>query len=38
MRDFLGPWNHNIKLSHRVFTANCEDYYPAHQEIIGLFT
>ena len=36
MRDFLGPWNHNIKLSHRVFTANCEDYYPAHQEIMKI--
>lgn len=36
MRDFLGPWNHNIKLSHRVFTANCEDYYPAHQEMMKI--
>ena len=36
MRDFLGPWDHNIKLSHRVFTANCEDYYPAHQEIMKI--
>jgi len=34
MRDFLSPWNHNIKLPHRIFTAYCEDYYPAHQEIM----
>src|SRR5262245_2372559 len=36
MRDFLSPWNHNIKLRHRIFTAYCEDYYPAHQEIMRI--
>jgi 2-polyprenyl-3-methyl-5-hydroxy-6-metoxy-1,4-benzoquinol methylase len=36
MRDFLSPWNHNIKLPHRIFTAYCETYYPAHQEIMRI--
>ena len=36
MRDFLSPWNHNIKLPHRIFTAYCEDYYPSHQEIMKI--
>jgi 2-polyprenyl-3-methyl-5-hydroxy-6-metoxy-1,4-benzoquinol methylase len=36
MRDFLSPWNHNIKLPYRIFTAYCEDYYPAHQEIMKI--
>jgi 2-polyprenyl-3-methyl-5-hydroxy-6-metoxy-1,4-benzoquinol methylase len=36
MRDFLSPWNHNIKLPYRIFTAYCEDYYPAHKEIMKI--
>jgi len=36
MRDFLSPWSHNIKLPYRIFTAYCEDYYPAHQEIMRI--
>jgi len=36
MRDFLSPWDHNIKLPYRIFTAYCEDYYPAHQEIMKI--
>jgi 2-polyprenyl-3-methyl-5-hydroxy-6-metoxy-1,4-benzoquinol methylase len=36
MRDLLSPWNHNIKLSHGVFTAYCEDYYPAHKEMMSV--
>jgi 2-polyprenyl-3-methyl-5-hydroxy-6-metoxy-1,4-benzoquinol methylase len=36
MRDFLGPWKHNIKLPYRIFTACCEDYYPAHKEIMKI--
>jgi tRNA/tmRNA/rRNA uracil-C5-methylase (TrmA/RlmC/RlmD family) len=34
VRDHLGHWNHNIRLSDGVFTAYCEDYYPAHREIM----
>jgi 2-polyprenyl-3-methyl-5-hydroxy-6-metoxy-1,4-benzoquinol methylase len=34
VRDFLSPWNHNIALPHGVYTAACEDYYPAHREIM----
>src|SRR5262245_3804200 len=33
-RDFLAPWNHNIPLPHGVYTATCDAYYPAHQEIM----
>jgi 2-polyprenyl-3-methyl-5-hydroxy-6-metoxy-1,4-benzoquinol methylase len=36
IRDFLSPWNHNIKLPHNIFTAYCEDYYPAHKEIMKI--
>src|SRR6266581_7142459 len=36
IRDFLSPWNHNIKLPYKVFTAFCDDYYPAHKEIMKI--
>jgi SAM-dependent methyltransferase len=36
VRDFLGPWNHNIALPHGVYTAACEDYYPAHREVMHI--
>jgi 2-polyprenyl-3-methyl-5-hydroxy-6-metoxy-1,4-benzoquinol methylase len=35
-RDFLSPWDHNIKLPYDIFTAFCEDYYPAHKEIMNV--
>ena len=31
VRDLLSPWNHNIALPHGVYTAACDDYYPAHR-------
>lgn len=34
VRDLLSPWNHNIALPHGVYTAACNDYYPAHREIM----
>jgi 2-polyprenyl-3-methyl-5-hydroxy-6-metoxy-1,4-benzoquinol methylase len=34
VRDFLSPWNHNIALPYGVYTAMCDAYYPAHQEIM----
>jgi SAM-dependent methyltransferase len=34
VRDFLAPWNHNIALPHGVYTAACDEYYPAHREIM----
>ena len=34
VRDLLSPWNHNIPLPHGVYTAACNDYYPAHREIM----
>jgi SAM-dependent methyltransferase len=36
VRDFLSPWNHNIALPHRVYTTACDDYYPAHREIMRI--
>ncbi len=36
VRDFLGPWHHNIPLPHGVYTASCEDYYPAHREVMRI--
>jgi 2-polyprenyl-3-methyl-5-hydroxy-6-metoxy-1,4-benzoquinol methylase len=36
VRDLLSPWNHNIALPHGVYTAACEDYYPAHREIMRI--
>ncbi len=36
IRDFLSPWNHNIKLPYKIFTAHCDDYYPAHKEIMKI--
>jgi 2-polyprenyl-3-methyl-5-hydroxy-6-metoxy-1,4-benzoquinol methylase len=34
VRDFLSPWNHNIRLAPGVYTAFCEDWYPEHQAIM----
>ena len=34
MRDFLGPWQHNIRLPHGVHTAYWDRLYPPHQEIM----
>jgi SAM-dependent methyltransferase len=33
-RDFLAPWNHNIRLGQGIYTAFCEDWYPEHQAIM----
>jgi 2-polyprenyl-3-methyl-5-hydroxy-6-metoxy-1,4-benzoquinol methylase len=33
-RDFLSPWNHNIKLADGVYTAYVEDWYPEHRSIM----
>lgn len=35
VRDFLSPWNHNIRLAEGIFTAFDEDWYPAHQAIMN---
>jgi 2-polyprenyl-3-methyl-5-hydroxy-6-metoxy-1,4-benzoquinol methylase len=34
VRDVLNPWNHNIKLADGLYTASCDEFYPAHQEIM----
>ncbi len=34
VRDFLSPWNHNIALPHGIYTTACDEYYPAHREIM----
>lgn len=36
MRDFLSPWNHNIRLADGIYTAFCEDWYPEHQAIMNV--
>jgi SAM-dependent methyltransferase len=36
MRDFLGPWQHNIRLPHGVHTAYWDALYPAHREMMSL--
>jgi 2-polyprenyl-3-methyl-5-hydroxy-6-metoxy-1,4-benzoquinol methylase len=36
MRDLLSPWNHNIKLPLGIYTTDCPDYYPAHEEILTI--
>jgi 2-polyprenyl-3-methyl-5-hydroxy-6-metoxy-1,4-benzoquinol methylase len=36
MRDFLGPWNHNIRLARGIYTAYCEDWYPTHEAIMNV--
>lgn len=33
MRDFLAPWNHNIRLAPGIHTAYCDDWYPEHRTI-----
>jgi 2-polyprenyl-3-methyl-5-hydroxy-6-metoxy-1,4-benzoquinol methylase len=34
VRDLLCPWNHNIRLRDGIYTAYCDEYYPAHAEIM----
>jgi SAM-dependent methyltransferase len=34
MRDFLSPWNHNLRLAPGVYTAYYEDFYAEHQTIM----
>jgi 2-polyprenyl-3-methyl-5-hydroxy-6-metoxy-1,4-benzoquinol methylase len=36
MRDFLSPWNHNIRLAPGIYTAFVEDWYPEHEAIMNL--
>jgi hypothetical protein len=36
VRDFLGPWQHNIRLPHGVHTAYWEAPYPAHEEMMSV--
>ena len=36
MRDLLSPWNHNIKLPFGICTAQCQEYYAAHKEILAV--
>jgi SAM-dependent methyltransferase len=38
IRDFLSQWNHNIQLPFGIYTAYCEDYYPAHKEILTIIS
>jgi len=33
-RDFLAPWNHNIRLADGICTAYCTDYYREHEQIM----
>lgn len=35
-RDFLSPWNHNIRLAPGIYTAYVEDWYPEHRAIMGV--
>jgi len=34
VRDLLSPWHHNIPLSHGIYTTACDEYYPAHREMM----
>ncbi|MBO0693237.1 MAG: methyltransferase domain-containing protein, partial [Acidimicrobiaceae bacterium] len=34
MRDFLSPWNHNIRLADGLYTVFHESQYPAHRAIM----
>jgi len=36
VRDFLSPWNHNIRLAPGIYTAFDEDWYPEHQAILNV--
>jgi SAM-dependent methyltransferase len=36
MRDFLSPWNHNIRLAPGIYTVFDEDPYPEHQAIMDV--
>lgn len=34
VRDFLSPWNHNIRLAPGIYTAFVGDWYPEHRAIM----
>jgi len=36
MRDFLSPWNHNIRLRGDIYTAFDADWYPEHRAIMDV--
>jgi SAM-dependent methyltransferase len=36
VRDLFGHWDHNIALGHGVYTARCEEPFPAHEEIMDV--
>lgn len=36
MRDFLSPWNHNIRLAPGIYTVFDEDAYPEHELIMDV--
>jgi 2-polyprenyl-3-methyl-5-hydroxy-6-metoxy-1,4-benzoquinol methylase len=36
VRDFLSPWNHNIRLAPGIYTAFCDDWYDEHQAIMNV--
>src|SRR4030095_6824224 len=36
VRDLFSPWEHNIPLPHGVYTTACDEYYPAHREIMRI--
>lgn len=36
MRDFLAPWNHNIRLPGDIYTAFDADWYPEHRTIMDV--
>jgi 2-polyprenyl-3-methyl-5-hydroxy-6-metoxy-1,4-benzoquinol methylase len=36
LRDFLGPWEHNIKLPHGIYTTDWAGSYPDHEEIMNV--
>jgi SAM-dependent methyltransferase len=38
VRDFLGPWEHNIKLPNGVYTTEWDGCYPTHHEIMRVLT
>jgi 2-polyprenyl-3-methyl-5-hydroxy-6-metoxy-1,4-benzoquinol methylase len=36
MRDFLSPWNHNLRLAPGIYTAYVEDWYPEHRTVMSV--
>jgi 2-polyprenyl-3-methyl-5-hydroxy-6-metoxy-1,4-benzoquinol methylase len=36
LRDFLAPWNHNLRLAPGIYTAYTEEWYPEHETIMAL--